>query len=279
VIISDITDAMCKEAAERYQGDLLQAFQCMMRDKTGFLEFLYGIRRNCEFDPQRTYTGSDHLKRLVHTLKGNSAIFGMRHISEICHEIENGMAEQCGFLTPAQLAPLDRTWEQIRADIGKLIGEGGLGGIQIDSVEYEACLRALRDGLDAQEIARIVASWRLEPTRKRLGAIGQQIRRIAERMGKSNVEVCLEPNDLRISSGRFAPFWSAMIHVLRNAVDHGVEDREERRRQGKPEKSAIRVATEMRGGRFVVTVEDDGPGVDWEKLRKRRPHSASRAMR
>src|SRR5260370_29084235 len=55
--------------------------------------------------------------------------------------------------------------------------------------------------------------------------------------------------------------------VLGNAVDHGIEDREEGRKAGKPEQSVIRVASEMDGERFVVTVEDDGPGVDWERLR------------
>ena len=50
------------------------------------------------------------------------------------------------------------------------------------------------------------------------------------------------------------PFWSAFIHVLRDAVDHA-------------EQSVIRAASAMEGDRFVVTTEDDGPGVDWERLR------------
>src|SRR2546430_5669914 len=39
------------------------------------------------------YDSLNHLKRLVHTLKGNSAIFGMRSVSEICHQLENEIAE------------------------------------------------------------------------------------------------------------------------------------------------------------------------------------------
>src|SRR5207247_3855097 len=113
----------------------------------------------------------------------------------------------------------------------------------------------------------MMESLRLEPTGKRLARIEQQLKGIAERMGKSNVSVSLEPNDLRFNSEHFAPFWSAFIHVLRNAADHGIEDREQRLKSGKPEQSVIRVATAMDGDRFVVTVEDDGPGVDWERLR------------
>jgi two-component system chemotaxis sensor kinase CheA len=113
----------------------------------------------------------------------------------------------------------------------------------------------------------MMESWRLEPTRRRLKRIEHQIRGIAERMGKTNVSISVEANDLRCNREHFAPFWSAFIHVLRNAVDHGVEDPEKRRTSGKAEQAVIRVATAMNGGRFVVTIEDDGPGVDWERLR------------
>src|SRR5260370_15562331 len=158
-------------------------------------------------------------------------------------------------------------WGMIRADTEKVTGEYRQSSIEIDDADYEAILQALRDGVDAGIVARMMESWRLEPTGKRLARIEQQLRGIAERMGKSNISVLIEPNDLRFNSERFAPFWSAFIHVLRNAVDHGIENREERQKGGKPEQSAIRVATAMDGDRFVVTVEDDGPGVDWERLR------------
>jgi len=267
VIITDITEILSKDAAERHQGELLQLFQHMMRDKTGFLEFLAEADDIMRFLRGGHCHSLDHLKRLVHTLKGNTAIFGMRRVSEICHEVESEIAEQGEAPAGTQMAALDQAWGQTRADIEKLIGEAGQSSIEIDDADYEAILKTLRAGVDAGIVARMMESWRLEPTGKRLARIEQQLRGIAERMGKSNISVSIEPNDLRFNSEHFAPFWSAFIHVLRNAVDHGIEDREERRKGGKPEQSAIRVATAMDGDRFVVTVEDDGPGVDWERLR------------
>jgi two-component system chemotaxis sensor kinase CheA len=267
VIITDITEILSKDAAERHQGELLQLFQHMMRDKTGFLEFLAEADDIMRFLRGGHCHSLDHLMRLVHTLKGNAAIFGMRRVSEICHEVENEIAEQGEAPAGTQMAALDQAWGQIRADIEKLIGEARQSSVEIDDADYEAILQALRDGIDAGVVARMIESWRLEPTGKRLARIEQQLKGIAERMGKSHVSVLIEPNDLRFNSEHFAPFWSAFIHVLRNAVDHGIEDREERLKGGKPEQSVIRVATAMDGDRFVVTVEDDGPGVDWERLR------------
>ncbi len=266
VIITDITDILSKDLVERHQGDLLRLFQHMMRDKAGFLEFLAEADDIMRFLQGGHYHSLDHLKRLVHTLKGNSAIFGMGRVSEICHDVENEIVEQGGAPAGMEMAALDEAWGQIRPDIEKLIGEARQSSIEIDDDDYEAILKILRDGVDVNIVAGMMESWRLESTGKRLARVEHQIRGIAERMGKSNVSVSIEPNDLRFNREHFAPFWSAFVHVLRNAVDHGIEDRELRRKGGKPEQAAIKVVTAMDGDRFVVTVEDDGPGVDWERL-------------
>jgi two-component system chemotaxis sensor kinase CheA len=238
-----------------------------MRDRAAFLEFLREADDIMSSLKGGRYNGLDHLKRLVHTLKGNSAIFGMRCVSGICHELENKIAEQGEAPTRIEMAVLDQAWDRIRSDIQKLVGGTHQSRIEIDDHDYEVVLKALHDGIDVNTVGRMIESWRLEPTEKRLLTIEQQIRGIAERIGKTNLSVFVEPNDLRFNSERFAPFWSAFIHVLRNAVDHGIEDREERQKAGKPAQSVIRVATSMDHDRFVITVEDDGPGVDWERLR------------
>jgi two-component system chemotaxis sensor kinase CheA len=266
-IITDITVTLSKDAMERQQADLLQLFQHMLRDKTGFLEFVAEADEIMSLVKGGGYDSLDHLKRLVHTLKGNSAIFGLRRISETCHEVENEIAERGEAAARLEMGKLNHAWEEIRTEIEKLIGKVHTSGIEIEAADYDAILEALRGGVDSAIVARMIESWRLEPAGRRLVRIEQQIQRIAERMGKQNVSVFIEPNGLRFHSERFAPFWSAFVHVLTNSVDHGVEDPEERLRRGKPEESKIRVATGIEGGRFVVTVEDDGPGVDWERLR------------
>jgi HPt (histidine-containing phosphotransfer) domain-containing protein/two-component sensor histidine kinase len=267
VIVADITEILSKDAAERHQGELLQLFQHMMRDKAGFREFLAESDDIMRSLSGGRHAGLEHVKRLIHTLKGNSAIFGMRRLSEVCQEIENEIAEQGEVPGRVEMAALDQAWEQVRPDIEKLLGETRRGSIEVDPADYAVMLKSLRDGIDGGIAARMMESWRLEPAGKRLARVEDQIRGLAERMGKTNVSVFVEPNNLRFDSDRFAPFWSAFIHVLRNAVDHGVESGEERRKGGKPDQSTIRVATAMEGERFVVIIEDDGPGVDWARLR------------
>jgi two-component system chemotaxis sensor kinase CheA len=269
VILTDITERLRSDAAQRHQSDLLQLFQHITRDKHGFLEFLTeaeGIMRELR---GQSHADVDHVKRLVHTLKGNAAIFGMRRLSEICHELESRIAEEHQAPTESELAGLRAAWDQIRTDLGKLTGEHHDRSIEIDDADYEAIVKAVLNGVDAHEVVRMIQSWRLEPASKRLARVEQQIRALAQRVGKGDVQVLIEPHQLRFSSERYAPFWSAFIHVLRNAVDHGIDDGEQRERRGKSRAANIKVATRIEEGNFVVTVEDDGPGVDWEALRAR----------
>ena len=267
VIFTDISERLRSEAAQRHQSDLLQLFQHIMRDKHGFIEFLAEADEIMRQLRAESHTDVDHVKRLIHTLKGNAAIFGMRRLSEICHDIENRISEEQEMPAESELAGLREAWDQIRVDLAKLMGEHHDRSIEIDDADYEAIIQAVLNGVDPKEVVRMIESWRLEPASKRLARVEQQIRALCQRMGKSDVQVQIEPHELRFSSERYAPFWSAFIHVLRNAVDHGIDEREERARRGKPVTAHIRVGTRIEEGNFVVAVEDDGPGVDWEALR------------
>lgn len=69
--------------------------------------------------------------------------------------------------------------------------------------------------------------------------------------------------DKTIIDGIFEP----LLHVVRNAVDHGVEDPAARARAGKPETAVIRLNANLAGDQVVITVEDDGAGIDPVRIR------------
>lgn len=62
----------------------------------------------------------------------------------------------------------------------------------------------------------------------------------------------------------------ALLHLVRNAVDHGIEPPRVRRERDKPETGTVRVAAELRGDRLLVVVEDDGAGLDLGAIRAHR---------
>ena len=60
-----------------------------------------------------------------------------------------------------------------------------------------------------------------------------------------------------------------LMHLIRNAIDHGIEPPGEREKQGKPARGIIRLDAYPKGNRVVITVEDDGAGIDPERIRLR----------
>ena len=269
VIITDISERLRSEAAGRYQAELLQMFQHIMRDKHGFIEFLAEAEAIVATLQSGKYSDMEHWQRLVDTLKGNAAIFGMQLIAEHCHELENHVAAEGTAPSADALGGLYQAWSQIQSDLSHLIGEHRQTSVVVDDSDYRTILKAVLDGADSGVLLRMIGSWRLQPTAKRLSLIEQQIHGIAARMGKDNVTVVTASHDLRLDAQRFGPFWSSFIHILRNAVDHGTEGRQARLTRGKPEQCVIAISTTLEGDRFVVTVEDDGPGIDWAALQSK----------
>jgi two-component system chemotaxis sensor kinase CheA len=82
--------------------------------------------------------------------------------------------------------------------------------------------------------------------------------------------VVIEADELRVPADAFAEFWAVLAHVVRNAVDHGFETAEERAAAGKSPKNRVRLrafALDERG--FVLSLSDDGRGIDWEKVARK----------
>ncbi|MGH8235587.1 MAG: hypothetical protein ACREXP_01045, partial [Steroidobacteraceae bacterium] len=111
----------------------------------------------------------------------------------------------------ADPAALQQTWARMRAELQPLIGERQHRSIEIDDEDYRAILQAVMGGADRQRIARMIGAWRLEPASKRLARIEEQLRGLAQRMGKSEVVVSVEPNGLRFHSEHLVAFRSAFI--------------------------------------------------------------------
>src|SRR5207245_889300 len=86
-------------------------------------------------------------------------------------------------------------------------------------------------------------------------------------MGKADVDVVVEGNDVRVDRKQWRGFWATLTHVVRNAIDHGFETDDERARAGKPATRSLTLRTSVRDGTIVVEVGDDGRGIDWDQVR------------
>jgi two-component system chemotaxis sensor kinase CheA len=122
----------------------------------------------------------------------------------------------------------------------------------------------LREAWDvlSREIADLEASP-LEPLLTRHAAAGREL---GVELGKS-VDIAVEAREVHASADVFEALNAAVLHAVRNAVDHGIETPIQRERAGKPGVGSIRVRVEQRDDIVEVEVADDGAGVDLAAIR------------
>lgn len=266
VVISDVTSLLERERLEAEQKEVIKLFDRVMRDKTGFLEFFeeaHGLVENIVSDKTENLS---ELKRIIHTLKGNAMLFGIRSVADFCHELESRLIDEHERPTAAERDELNKRWERLCRNMETFLGQRATETVEVEDAEYEAVLRALLGGAPAEEVARRIANWRLEPTSKRLARVAEQARGIARRLNKSELEIEAEHCDSHLDPARWASFWSAFVHVIRNAVDHGIEMPADRRASGKPIHGKLRIITSRDGDTFSIKIQDDGRGIDWDKV-------------
>lgn len=117
-----------------------------------------------------------------------------------------------------------------------------------------------------QRIFRAASATRMRPFRDALLTFPRMARDIAKRLGK---RVVLQQLGTHVDVDRdmLERIEAPLTHLLRNALDHGIELPAIRRARGKPEEGTIRIGSDHRAGMLAIEFSDDGAGIDAEKLR------------
>ena len=116
------------------------------------------------------------------------------------------------------------------------------------------------------DLQNAVMKTRMQPIGRLFQKYPRIARDLARNLGK-DVELMLAGEETEIDKTMIEDLSDPIIHLIRNAVDHGVESPEERRAAGKPEKSQVRLEARQEGDHIVLIVADDGHGMNAEKLR------------
>ncbi|NVJ07621.1 response regulator [Myxococcus sp. AM001] len=117
------------------------------------------------------------------------------------------------------------------------------------------------------KMADHVAEARLVPLATVFDAFPRAVREMSRTQGKE-VDLVIENADIGVDRSMLADVRDALVHLLRNSVDHGVESPDTRQQLGKPLNGRIRVRVRVDGDMLHIEVEDDGRGIDPERLRQ-----------
>jgi two-component system chemotaxis sensor kinase CheA len=263
VVVRDITAQLEAEHAERAARELQRLIGQLMRDRTGFHHM---VEDSTALIAEVSTTDDPAvIRRGLHTLKGNCAMMGFERVAAHVHELATTLAGEERNPTVEDHEALASVWIESLRDIEEYL-QGGPGELEIEDQDVRDLTAMVRDRVGHDELLHTLESWHAPPAAAALHRLAAQTRHVAHRIGKP-VCVIVEHNRLRTTGLELRTFWSALVHTVRNAVDHGIEAAAVRTAAGKPATARITLTARRDGNALVVEVRDDGAGVDWDAVR------------
>ncbi|MCU1227852.1 MAG: chemotaxis protein CheA [Acidobacteria bacterium] len=175
--------------------------------------------------------------------------------------------------------------QTVRVDIGKLdhvmniVGELIVEKTQLEaltrSVEAQASrmlaheLTKISRNLDRKlnELQKSVIETRMVPVGQIYSKLSRTVRKIARELGKE-LELVLRGEDTELDKMMVEELTDPLMHIIRNAIDHGIESADERAAAGKPVAGRVTLLAYQQGNSVVLDVTDDGRGIDPEMIRQ-----------
>jgi len=181
--------------------------------------------------------------------------------------------------TQARKVPPATTETTIRVDTARLDEIMNMVG---ELVLVRNRLETLKAKLGDEEVATAVANLdvvtsdlqnsvmktRMQPVKKVFGRFPRVVRDLARSL-KKEIDLELHGEETDLDKNLVEALSDPMVHLVRNAVDHGIESPEEREAAGKPRKGKVVLSAAQAGDHILLTIADDGKGMDPNVLRRK----------
>ncbi|HET9239807.1 MAG TPA: 7TM diverse intracellular signaling domain-containing protein [Oligoflexus sp.] len=267
-ILFTITDVTGLVNAEK-DAQINQTLLNIMQDRAGFQSFLAESMRDLRaaMDAQ-AQADSQRVRMILHTLKGNFAIYGLDEVAQSIHQIED-QNEIGGEELERVSAQVDFFLSRHQDLLGLDSGLDAPKGIFVSNKVLDQLSVSLQSARALDEVTRAFEVWvqdaRMVPIRSLFGAMLTHTSRLAAQLGK-DVDIHVQGGDVLVNPELLGPVISTMPHLLRNALDHGIETPEQR--SNKSSRARLDLSIERNPGQILITVADDGQGLDWERIRE-----------
>ena len=136
-----------------------------------------------------------------------------------------------------------------------------------DNTEDESMAKAIAN-LDVVtgDLQGAVMKTRMQPIKKVFGRFPRVVRDLARSLNK-DITLELEGEDTDLDKNLVEALADPLVHLVRNSVDHGIEMPDEREAAGKSRMGIVKLSASQQGDHILLTIEDDGKGMDAEKLK------------
>jgi NO-binding membrane sensor protein with MHYT domain len=219
------------------------------------------------------------LRRRLHTYKGLLAQFSFHYSPQSLHDLETRLLVEPELALQSAMAALEpeKLLGELKRDLESvddvLVWDMGSSSLHLtlSQPQLETMRQVAIDTLDTEEGRAASASLRqLLQTLAGLAKLdvkavlalhGRGAIALSRRLGKQLAPIQFRGDNARLSSEVYGDFFGSLVHVFRNAVDHGIETPEEREATGKTPEGNIWCDIRDHGDRVEIQIKDDGRGI------------------
>ncbi|MDR8729284.1 MCP four helix bundle domain-containing protein [Burkholderia pseudomultivorans] len=295
--VTEIRELTAQAGEQQRRLEMIGEILAISQDK--FHDFVHSAKGFLSENERmiRQHDNADHsvvaaLFRNMHTIKGNARTYSLQHLTNIVHEAEQAYES----LRRAEGGPAwDRDalmddlarvrdavdhYATINAETlgrsGAPAGADAAGYLMVDRAHISESLRML-DGADPANasdwhaardaVRRMLSQFGTQGIGDALGSVIESLPSLAAELGKPAPVVHIDSHGHRVRSEIVATLKNVFMHLLRNAVDHGIETSEARRAAGKPAAGTIDIAVGMDRAELRFVLSDDGRGLALDRIR------------
>lgn len=230
------------------------------------------------------------LFRNMHTIKGNARTYGLKQLADVVHRVEQSydavrqdpslwfgetlaadlqaVRHAIGEYTHVNTVKLGRTGPGRRGDGDKYLL---VTREDLTSALDQIAAADVDDGEHRHAALNLAAATLRRAGTEKLGdvlrSVVDSLPELATQLGKEPPRVLIEDHGIRLRSPLAGPLRNAFMHLMRNAMDHGLEAPLTRLTHGKPATGTIAVAMELDDLHLRLRLKDDGQGLHLERLR------------
>lgn len=169
--------------------------------------------------------------------------------------------------------------QSVRVDLERLdkfmnlVGELVIHRTRLEQISSNLKMGELHETLEqvgriTSDLQDLVMKVRMLPVERVFNRFPRMIRDLAQELNKE-IEVVIQGEDTELDRTVIDEIGEPLVHLIRNAADHGIESAEERIKAGKNAKGTIKLIAYQEGNKAVIRVEDDGKGLPVDKIKKK----------
>jgi two-component system chemotaxis sensor kinase CheA len=219
----------------------------------------------------------DRIGELVQGLESGEALISEDDGALIQALSDRQRTDDCGVPVPGSVPAMRASVRSIRLPVDLLDRMmSGVSDLVLARNELSRRLRSVTGGAEVdaafQRVSATIAELRDAITRTRMQRIDslfaplpRMVRDLSAETGKQ-VRLTVDGGDVELDREMIEMIRDPLTHIIRNAIDHGIEPAEQRRAAGKPEAGAVNVCARQAGNQILIEISDDGRGIDGDRL-------------